>query len=131
MRVPQDLLYTRDHEWIRVEGAKGFIGISDYAQHQLGDIVYIEMPEADGEVSLGEEFGIIESVKAVANLFAPVSGLITEVNEELEEAPELLNQDPYENWIITVELRDPDELAELPELMNAKDYAAYCAALED
>jgi glycine cleavage system H protein len=128
MRVPENLLYSKDHEWIRVEGTKGFIGISDYAQHHLGDIVYIELPEMDREVLSGEDLGVIESVKAVATLFTPASGVINQVNEELEESPELLNQDPYENWIAAIELSDQGELA---QLMNAEAYAAYCATLED
>ena len=128
MKAAENLLYSKDHEWIRVEGTKGFIGISDYAQHHLGDIVYIELPEVDGEVSIGEDLGVIESVKAVATLFTPASGVITQVNEELEESPELLNQDPYENWIAAIDLSDRDQLN---ELMNAEAYAAYCATLED
>ncbi len=128
MKAPENLLYTKDHEWIRVEGTKGFIGISDFAQHHLGDIVYIELPEVDGEVSMGEGIGVIESVKAVATLFTPATGVITEANEELEEAPELLNQDPYENWIAAIDITDLDKLN---ELMNAEAYAAYCATLED
>ena len=123
MRVPENLLYSKDHEWIRVEGTKGFIGISDYAQHHLGDIVYIELPEADGEVSIGEDLGVIESVKAVATLFTPASGVISQVNEELEESPELLNQDPYENWIAAIV---PEDLSEIQDLMNEEQYDDFC-----
>jgi glycine cleavage system H protein len=128
MKIPENLLYTKDHEWIRVEGTKGCIGISDFAQHHLGDIVYIELPEVDGEVSMGESIGVIESVKAVATLFTPASGVITQINGDLEETPELLNQDPYENWIAVMDIIDLEKLA---ELMNAEAYTAYCATLED
>ena len=128
MNVPEDLLYTEDHEWIRVEGTKGHIGISDFAQAHLGDIVFVELPELDAQVEQGQAIGVIESVKAAATMFCPAGGTIVAVNEELEESPELLNQDPYENWIAAIDLTDPDKLA---ELMNAEAYAAYCATLED
>ncbi|NLC07125.1 MAG: glycine cleavage system protein GcvH [Syntrophomonadaceae bacterium] len=128
MNVPENLLYTKDHEWIRVEGNKGYIGISDFAQHHLGDIVFVELPELDREVQMGESIGVIESVKAAAALFSPATGTIIEVNENLEDAPELLNQDPYENWIAVVELSDPEGLK---ELLSAEAYTAYCQTLDD
>ncbi|MGI6451886.1 MAG: glycine cleavage system protein GcvH [Syntrophomonadaceae bacterium] len=128
MDIPENLLYTQDHEWISVEGNNGKIGITDYAQTHLGDIVYIELPATDSEVAQGESIGVIESVKAVANVFSPASGTIIEVNEELEDSPELLNTDPYENWIAIIELT---ELSELDNLMTAEAYATYCHNLEE
>ena len=101
----------------------GYIGISDYAQHALGNVVYVDMPDVDDEIEAGEEFGAVESVKAASDLFAPVSGKVIEVNEALDDQPELINQDPYENWIIKVELSDKSQL---DELMDAKAYAAFC-----
>ncbi len=128
MNIPEKLLYTQEHEWISVEGEKGRIGITDYAQHHLGDIVYVELPELGETVAMGEALGVIESVKAVSSLFSPVGGTTIEVNEELEEAPELLNQHPYENWIAIIEMTDSSELK---KLMSAEAYTAYCQTLED
>jgi glycine cleavage system H protein len=128
MNIPQNLLYTKEHEWIKVKGEQGLIGISDYYQHHLGDIVFVELPELDLEVTMGEAIGVIESVKAVSTLFTPATGTIIEVNEELESSPELLNQDPYENWIALLELSD---ISKLGDLMTAEAYTAYCETLED
>ena len=122
-KVIEGLYYSESHEYVRVEGDFGFIGITDYAQHALGNVVYVDMPELDDEVEAGSEFGAVESVKAASDLIAPVSGVVTEVNEALDDQPELLNQDPYENWIIKVELSDKSEL---DSLMDAKAYAAFC-----
>ena len=119
----EGLYYSESHEYVRVEGNFGFIGISDYAQHALGNVVYVDMPDVDDEVSAGEEFGAVESVKAASDLIAPVTGVVIEVNEALEDQPELINQDAYENWIIKVELSDKSEL---DNLMDAKAYAAFC-----
>jgi glycine cleavage system H protein len=127
MNVPKKLLYTKEHEWIKVNGDRGHVGITNYAQHHLGDIVFVELPELDEEVAQGESMGVIESVKAVATLFSPVSGRILEVNEELEEAPELLNEDPYGNWIAIVEIT---EQSELDDLISADEYKSYCETLE-
>ncbi len=127
MNIQEDLLYTVEHEWIKVEGDKGRIGISDYAQHHLGDIVYVELPELDASAAMGEAIGVIESVKAVASMFIPVGGTILEVNDELESAPELLNEDCYTNWIAVIEISDSSDL---DKLMDAKAYAAFCATLE-
>ncbi|NLK52754.1 MAG: glycine cleavage system protein GcvH [Syntrophomonadaceae bacterium] len=127
MHTPENLFYSKEHEWVRVEGNKGYIGISDFAQHQLGDIVFVELPELDLEINLGESIGVIESVKAAATLFSPVPGTIIEVNEDLEEAPELLNQDPYHNWIAVLDLSDSSRLE---GLMSAEAYNAYCQTLE-
>lgn len=128
MNIPENLLYTDEHEWISVEGGQGRVGISDYAQHHLGDIVYVELPEAGAEVAAREAIGVIESVKAVASMFSPAGGSVLEVNEELESAPELLNEDCYANWIAVIELIDKSDL---DKLMDAQAYAAFCATLEE
>ncbi|MBR1449661.1 MAG: glycine cleavage system protein GcvH [Prevotella sp.] len=123
-KVIEGLYYSESHEYVRVEGNTGYIGISDYAQNALGNVVYVDMPEVDDEVEAGSEFGAVESVKAASDLIAPVSGMVVEVNEALDDQPELVNQDPYENWIIKVELSDK---AELNNLMDAQAYEAFCA----
>ena len=122
-KVIEGLNYSESHEYVRVEGDFGFIGITDYAQHELGNVVYVDMPEVDDEVEAGAEFGAVESVKAASDLNAPVSGTVVEVNEALEDEPELLNQDAFENWIIKVELTDK---AELDNLMSAEEYEEFC-----
>ena len=122
-KVIEGLYYSESHEYVRVESNTGFIGISDYAQHALGNVVYVDMPEVDDEVSAGEEFGAVESVKAASDLISPVTGVVVEVNEALEDQPELINVDPYANWIIKVELSD---MSDLDNLMDAKAYAAFC-----
>lgn len=119
------LLYSESHEYIRVEGEFGYIGISDYAQHALGNVVYVDMPEVDDEVTAGEEFGAVESVKAASDLISPVSGTVVEINEALEDEPELLNKDVFGNWIIKVQLSDPSELN---NLMDVEAYKAHCEA---
>ena len=123
-KVIEGLYYSESHEYIRVEGDYGFIGITDYAQNALGNVVYVDMPEVDDEVTAGEEFGAVESVKAASDLMSPVSGTVVEINEALEDSPELVNQDAYENWIIKVELSDKSELE---SLMDAAAYEAFCA----
>jgi glycine cleavage system H protein len=122
--VKEGLYYSESHEYVRVEGGYGYIGITDYAQHALGNVVYVDMPEVDDEVEAGSEFGAVESVKAASDLIAPVSGVVVEVNEALEDQPELINQDPWENWIIKVEFSDKTEL---DNLMDAIAYEAFCA----
>jgi len=122
-KVIEGLYYSESHEYVRVEGNFGFIGITDYAQNALGNVVYVDMPDVDDEVEAGEEFGAVESVKAASDLYSPVSGTVVEVNEALDDQPELINQDAFENWIIKVELSDK---AELDNLMDAKAYAAFC-----
>jgi len=122
-KVMEGLYYSESHEYVKVEGNFGFVGISDYAQHALGNVVYVDMPDVDDELSAGEEFGAVESVKAASDLIAPVTGVVIEVNEALEDQPELINQDAYENWIVKVELSDKSEL---DNLMDAKAYAAFC-----
>jgi len=123
-KVIEGLYYSESHEFVRVEGNYGFIGITDYAQNALGNVVYVDMPEVDDEVTAGEEFGAVESVKAASDLFAPVSGTVVEINDALEDQPELINQDAFENWIIKVELSDKSEL---DALMDAAAYEAFCA----
>ena len=122
-KVIEGLYYSESHEYVRVEGDFGFIGITDYAQNALGNVVYVDMPDVDDEVEAGEEFGAVESVKAASDLYSPVSGTVVEVNEALEDQPELVNQDAFANWIIKVELSDKSEL---DALMDAKAYVAFC-----
>ena len=122
-KVMEGLYYSESHEYVRVEGEYGYIGITDYAQNALGNVVYVDMPEVDDEVSAGEEFGAVESVKAASDLMSPVTGVVVEVNEALDDQPELVNQDAYENWIIKVKISDKSEL---DDLMDAKAYAAFC-----
>ena len=122
-KVIEGLYYTESHEYVRIEDGFGFIGITDYAQNALGNVVYVDMPEVDDEVEAGEEFGAVESVKAASDLISPVSGTVVEVNEALEDTTELINQDAFENWIIKVELTDE---AELGSLMDAAAYQAFC-----
>ena len=121
-KVLAGLYYSESHEFVKVEGEFGYIGITDYAQNALGNVVYVDMPEVDDEVEAGEEFGAVESVKAASDLISPVSGTVVEVNEALEDEPELINQDAFENWIIKVELSDK---AELDNLMDASAYQAF------
>ena len=122
-KVIEGLYYSESHEYVRVEGNFGFIGITDYAQNALGNVVYVDMPDVDDEVEAGEEFGAVESVKAASDLFSPVSGTVVEVNEALEDQPEFINQDAFENWIIKVELSDKSEL---DNLMDAAAYEKFC-----
>ena len=122
-KVLEGLYYSESHEYVRVEGDFGYIGITDYAQNALGNVVYVDMPDVDDEVSAGEEFGAVESVKAASDLMSPVTGVVVEVNEALDDQPELINADAYENWIIKVTISDKSEL---DNLMDAKAYAAFC-----
>jgi len=122
-KVIEGLRYTESHEYVRVEGSFGYVGITDFAQHELGNVVYVDMPEEGDDVVAGEEFGAVESVKAASDLISPVSGTVVEVNSALEDKPELLNEDAFANWIIKVELSDPSEL---DSLMDAKAYEAIC-----
>ena len=120
--VPADLRYSKEHEWIRVEGNVGVVGITWFAQDQLGDVVFVEMPEVGRELKQNEQFGVVESVKTVSDLYSPASGKVIEVNSELESSPELINQDPYgEGWILKIELADP---AEIENLLDAAAYEA-------
>ncbi len=118
--VPKDLLYTKEHEWARVEGDIVTVGITDYAQSQLSDIVYVELPEVGSQVKAMEPFGTVEAVKAVSDLYSPVTGEVVEVNERLQDEPDLVNKDPYgEGWMIKVKIADPDELK---TLLSPEDY---------
>ena len=122
-KIIEGYYYSESHEYVKVEGNVGYEGITDHAQHELGNVVYVDMPEVDDEVTAGEEFGAVESVKAASDLFSPVSGTVLEVNEALEDEPGLVNQDPYANWIMKVELSDSSELD------NLMDAAAYKALI--
>jgi glycine cleavage system H protein len=123
MDFPEDLRYTREHEWARKKGGNFVVGITDFAQGQLGDVVYVELPDVGDPVKKGESFGVVESTKAVSELFAPLTGKVVEVNEPLSDAPETVNDDPYEEgWMIVIEPSDPKEL---DALMDAKAYRAF------
>ncbi len=129
MNYPDDLKYTKDHEWARVKGKVATIGISDYAQDHLGDVVYVELPKVGEQVKKGEPFGVVESTKAVSELFAPVSGKVLEVNDPLVDGPETINEDPYEEgWMIQVEM---DDAKEADALMNADAYQKFLAESEE
>ena len=119
-KIIEGLKYSETHEWVKVEGNVAIVGVSDYAQKEMGDITYVDMPDVDDEVSKDEEFGALESVKASSDLVSPVSGVVVEKNEALEDAPELINQDPHGNWIIKVEMSDASEL---DALLDAAGYA--------
>lgn len=120
-KIIEGLKYSETHEWVKVEGNVAIVGVSDFAQKEMGDITYVDMPDIDDEVSKDEEFGALESVKASSDLVSPVSGVVVEKNEALEDAPELINQDPYGNWIIKVEMSDASEL---DALLDAAGYAS-------
>jgi len=122
-KIIEGLFYANTHEWVKVEDGFAFIGITDYAQDSLGEIVFVELPEEDDDLVAGEELGAIESVKAASDIMSPVSGTVVEVNTELEDAPELLNEDPFENWIVKVEIGDKSELE---HLLNAAQYKEIC-----
>jgi glycine cleavage system H protein len=123
MNFPEDLKYTKEHEWARQKGGRVLVGITDFAQDQLGDVVYVELPAVGDEVKKGESFGVVESTKAVSELFAPVSGKVVEINAPLADAPEAINEDPYEEgWMIVIEPSDPAEAA---QLMDASAYRAF------
>ena len=122
-KLPKDVLYTRDHEWTRIEGNVAEIGITDHAQKELGDIVFVDLPDVEDEIEAGDEFGSIESVKAVNSLFMPMTGKIIAVNTELKDSPELINEECYDDgWMIRIELSNPDESA---ELFSPEDYEDF------
>lgn len=122
-KVIEGLFYSESHEYVKVEGDFAYVGITDYAQHALGNVVYVDMPEVDDEIEADEDFGAVESVKAASDLISPVSGTVVEVNEALEDKPELLNEDAFENWIMKVQLSDKSEL---DALMDAAAYEELC-----
>jgi glycine cleavage system H protein len=119
LNLPEDVRYTKDHEWAKVAGDTIKIGISDYAQDQLGDIVFVEMPSVGDSFEEGDEFGTLESVKAVSELYAPIAGEVVAVNEDLEDSPELLNQDPYAGWIVEIK---PNDIKEIEQLLDRDTY---------
>ena len=121
--VMNDCLYTKSHEYVRIEGFYVYVGITDYAQQQLGNVVYVDMPEVGDEVTAEEEFGAVESVKAASDLISPVSGTVEEINEDLEDNPELINEDAFKNWIIKVKLSDKSEL---DNLLTPEQYQNIC-----
>ncbi len=123
---PEDYRYTKEHEWVKLDGDVAVIGITDHAQDQLGDVVFVELPKVDSKVHVTQSFGTVESVKAVSDVYAPMSGAVTEINEELVDEPEKLNADPHgAGWLIKIRFEDKTEFE---KLMSAKDYAAYVAA---
>ncbi|MBI5826904.1 MAG: glycine cleavage system protein GcvH [Deltaproteobacteria bacterium] len=123
MEFPKDFKYTKEHEWIKVEGNIATVGITDYAQDSLGDVVYVELPQEGGTVTKNEPFGVVESVKAVSDLYSPVSGNVTEVNDAIIDSPEAINEDPYgDAWMIKVEISSADDLG---DLLSAEDYQKF------
>ncbi|MFW6137714.1 MAG: glycine cleavage system protein GcvH [Spirochaetota bacterium] len=129
MRFPEDLKYTSEHEWARIEADTATVGVTDYAQQSLGDVVYVELPETGMNLEKGKEFGVVESVKAASDIYSPLSGEVVEANEQLQDHPEYINQSPYEKgWIIKIKIEDPSEAE---ELMDAKAYQDYLANQEE
>lgn len=127
MIIENELFYTKDHEWVRAEGGLAYVGISDFAQHFLGDIVFVELPEVDSELKAGETLGVVESVKAASDVYCPVTGVVREVNSVLEDEPERINSDPYGSWFAAVEL---DESGNTEGLMDADEYREFCEGEE-
>lgn len=122
MEFPEDLKYTKDHEWVRVEGNTARVGITDYAQSKLTDIVYLELKDVGTRVEIGDEIGVVESVKSISEIYTPVTGKIIDVNKELEDFPERINQSPYESWLVLIEMENPSEI---DELMNFDEYRRF------
>lgn len=123
MKIVEGNLYTKDHEWVKIDGNEAFVGISDHAQHSLGDIVYVELPDVGDEFDKGEAFAVVESTKAASDVYLPVAGKVIEVNEALDDAPELVNEDAFANWIAKVELSGD---ADTSDLMDAAAYKEFC-----
>ena len=121
-KFEEGLYYSESHEYVKVEGNEAYIGITDYAQHELGNVVYVDMPNVDDELVAGEEFGAVESVKAASDLLAPVSGIVTAVNDDLEDNPEHINQDAFASWIVKVKLTNKDELNQLMDVNAYKKF---------
>lgn len=123
MKIVEGNLYTKDHEWVKIEGSEAYVGISDHAQHSLGDIVYVELPDVGDEFDKGEAFAVVESTKAASDVYLPVAGKVVEVNEALDDAPELINEDAFANWIAKLELSGD---ADTSDLMDAAAYKEFC-----
>ena len=129
MNVPNDLLYPKEHAWIKMEDGGVALGITDYAQDQLGDMVYVELPDVGSQIARGDTFGVVESVKAVSDLYAPISGKVIEINETLADKPELINQDPYgEGWLVKIEIESKEELN---HLISAREYEEFVTESEE
>ena len=125
MKIPTGLKYSRDHEWVKIEGNRATVGITDYAQSQLGDVVFVEVPVVDSEIAMGASFSVVESVKAVSDIYAPVGGVIVEVNEALADTPEIMNEDPYgDGWLAVIEMTDKVDLS---ELLSSDEYEKLIA----
>ena len=124
MKTLKELFYSNDHEWVKVEGDKAYVGITDFAQHALGDIVFVELPDIDSEFTSGDAFGVVESVKAASDMNIPLSGKVLEINEAIVDSPELVNEDSYENWMMVIEISNKEELN---DLMNEEQYNEYCS----
>ncbi|HEY8891525.1 MAG TPA: glycine cleavage system protein GcvH [Clostridium sp.] len=124
MKILKELFYSNDHEWIKLEGNMAYVGITDFAQHALGDIVFVELPEVDTEFTSGEVFGVIESVKAASDMYIPFSGKVIEINESVVDNPVLVSEDCYENWMLLLEITNKEELN---SLMNEEQYKEYCS----
>lgn len=126
-KIPENLLYTEEHEWINIDEITGIatIGITDFAQHSLGDIVFVEMPDVDAELEATGAFGVVESIKSVSDLYSPVSGTVTEKNEEVEETPEKINEDAYSAWLIKIKMSDPSQAK---SFMDSKKYEEFCTS---
>ncbi|WP_373897662.1 glycine cleavage system protein GcvH [Haloimpatiens sp. FM7315] len=127
MNILNNLLYTNDHDWVKVEGNKAYVGLTDYAQHALGSIVFVELPEIDDELAKGDTFGVVESVKAASDSYMPIGGKVLEINDEVVDNPEVLNEDPYKNWLICVEISDEKELK---DLLDSDAYRELCSKEE-
>jgi glycine cleavage system H protein len=123
MKTIKGLKYSKEHEWVKVDGNKAYVGITDHAQNSLGEIVFVELPEIGAEVDCGDVLGVVESVKAASDIYSPVSGVVTEINDELEDSPEKINEEPFESWIAILQLNDDSEL---DELLDADEYEEYC-----
>lgn len=126
MNNPQELKYSKSHEWVRIDGDTAYIGITDHAQESLGDLVFVNLPEVDDEITAGDPFGDVESVKAVSDLLAPVDGVVAEINEELLDAPEKINEEPYEAWMIKI-----TEIGDTDDLLDADEYERFVEEEED
>lgn len=123
MKIMEELKYSKDHEWVKAEGNLAYIGITDYAQHSLGDIVYVELPEVGAKIGKDEAFGVVESVKAASDVYLPLAGTIVQVNDAIADDPALLNKDAFENWMVVIEMENPEELE---QLMSGSEYEETC-----